>query len=157
VERQTFGSYARALGRYEFADRADVDPDRVPNQVPKELNCAKRLGGVGDFERGAGRGLDQLRDGRIDAVEVDDQQRSAVPFRERGCRSFAKREISGRIAVCQNCSKNASICSWATPAASKRPGSSSALAGGVTNISGAASPAQARSVQRFEAAGTSVV
>lgn len=157
VERQTVVSNAGALGGNELAHRANVQSDRMPGKVPKEPDRSKCLGGVRNLELWDSGAAHERIDRRVDGVELDHQRRRAVALREQLGAHSAEQELTVGVAFGQNCSMNASIRSWATPAASKRAGSSSVVSGGVTNINGALSADAAETVHNCAAAGTSAV
>lgn len=146
VERNPLRWYAGALGGHQFTERTDVEPDRVTSEMADEFDRCEGFGGVRNLQFGRGGGPQQLGNRRVYRVEVDRKQRCVVYTRELVRCDSAEPQTSVVVALDQNCSVNASICVWATPAASIRAASCWTCAGGVTNINGALAASAARTV-----------
>lgn len=111
-----------------------------------ELDRCEGFGGVRNLEFRRGGRAQQLGDRCIYYVEVDREQRCVVYTRQLVRSDPAEPQPSVVVALDQNCSVNASIAVWATPAASIRAASCWTCAGGVTNINGARAASAARTV-----------
>jgi hypothetical protein len=110
VKRQPAGRNAGAFGSDQFADRADVESDRLPRKVPKKLDRRECFRGIRNLERRRRRRPQEPRDGGIDRFEIDDQQRRSVEARQFAGGYSTQLQFACGIAMDQNCSMNASIC-----------------------------------------------
>ena len=86
MEVHASGGEAAAFGRDEFAERADIEPQRGRSKMLGERRTQKRLGRVGDRNPVRCTGARETVDLQIEHVEIDEKQRRAVRFGE-----FARR------------------------------------------------------------------